>query len=131
MAFHIESRIRALVDSGKTEVDARRIAELEFGDLSASRRELVTIDRHRRRRARVSQWASAIAQDVRFAIRSLRRTPSFTITAVATLVIGTGAAVATFAVVNSVLLRPLPYKAPDRLVGAWHDFPLLGMTHGQ
>ena len=55
--------------------------------------------------------------------RSLRRSPAFTITASTTLVIGIGAAVAIFALVNGVLLRPLPYGDPERLVGAWHDMP--------
>ncbi|HEX7019563.1 MAG TPA: ABC transporter permease [Gemmatimonadaceae bacterium] len=60
---------------------------------------------------------------VRPAWRSLRRTPAFTVTASLTLVIGLGAAIAIFALVNGVLLRPLPYGNADRLVGAWHDLP--------
>jgi putative ABC transport system permease protein len=63
----------------------------------------------------------------RHAWRSLRRTPVFTVTATLTLVIGIGAAVAIFSVVNGVLLRPLPYGNPDRLVGAWHDLPPLSL----
>lgn len=66
---------------------------------------------------------SAIDQSLRHAGRSLRRTPAFTLTAVLTLVIGIGAAVAIFAVVNGVLLRPLPYGDPERLVGTWHALP--------
>jgi len=131
ITFHLESRVRALVGQGQTEQDARRIAEAEFGDLRASRRELAAVDRHRRRRERIEHVFETIAQDLRYAVRSLRRSPAFTVTAIVTLVVGIGAAVAIFAVVNGVLLRPLPYKNPDRLVGAWHDFPLLGMTHGQ
>ena len=64
-----------------------------------------------------------IAQPLRHAWRSLRRTPAFTVTVVLTLVIGIGAAVAIFAVVNGVLLRPLPYGDPERLVGTWHALP--------
>jgi predicted permease len=62
--------------------------------------------------------------------RSLRRSPAFTITASATLIIGIGASVAIFALVNGVLLRPLPYGAPDRLVVPYHDMPMLGMHKG-
>ena len=131
LAFHIAMRARRLVESGQTENEARQAAESEFGDLDASRRELVAVDRRRRRRQRISRWAEALAHDVRYAVRSLRRSPAFAVTAVLTLSIGIGAAVAIFAVIDGVLLRPLPYKNPDRLVGAWHDFPLLGMTHGQ
>ena len=68
---------------------------------------------------------------IRHALRSLRRTPAFSITATLTLVIGIGALVTIFTVVNGVLLRPLPYGNPDRLVGAWHDLPPISMMHAQ
>jgi len=61
--------------------------------------------------------------------RSLRRAPLFAATIVLTLTIGIGSAAAIFAVVNAVLLRPLPYGHPDRLVGAWHDMPGVSMIH--
>ena len=67
---------------------------------------------------------------VRPAWRSLRRSPAFTITASTTLVIGIGAAVAIFALVNGVLLRPLPYGDPDRLIGAWHDLRAVSISKG-
>ncbi|MDQ3517338.1 MAG: ABC transporter permease [Gemmatimonadota bacterium] len=63
----------------------------------------------------------SIASLVRPAWRSLLRSPAFSVTASLTLVIGIGAAVAIFALVNGVLLRPLPYNNPERLVGVWHD----------
>lgn len=67
---------------------------------------------------------------VRPAWRSLRRSPAFTVTASMTLVIGIGAAVAIFALVNGVLLQPLPYGNPDRLVGAWHNLPGVSIPKG-
>jgi len=70
-------------------------------------------------------------QPLRHAWRSLWRTPVFTITAALTLVIGVAATVAIFAVLNGVLLRPLPYGNPDRLVGAWFDLPPINLTHTQ
>jgi putative ABC transport system permease protein len=72
----------------------------------------------------------SIATFVRPAWRSLRRAPAFTITAAATLVIGIAAAVAIFALVDGVLLRPLPYGNPDRLVGACHDFNGVSIPKG-
>jgi predicted permease len=69
--------------------------------------------------------------DLRHAWRALLRTPAFTLTAVLTLVIGVGATVAIFSVVNRVLLRPLPYGNPERLVGAWHNFPPLSLKHAE
>ncbi|MFL5579364.1 MAG: ABC transporter permease [Gemmatimonadaceae bacterium] len=65
---------------------------------------------------------------VRPAWRSLRRTPAFTVTATLTLVIGIAASVAIFALVNGVLLRPLPYGDPDRLVGVWNSMPAVGIN---
>ena len=62
--------------------------------------------------------------------RSLRRSPAFTVTASLTLIIGIGAAVAIFALVNGVLLRPLPYGDPDRLVVPYHRMQLIGLSKG-
>jgi predicted permease len=62
--------------------------------------------------------------------RSLRRSPAFTVTASLTLIIGVGAAVAIFALVNGVLLRPLPYGDPDRLVVPYHNLQLVGLAKG-
>ncbi len=67
-------------------------------------------------------WDTAV-RDLRHASRGLVRSASFTIVAVATLAIGIGATTAVFSVVDSVLLKPLPYPESDRLVALWHDAP--------
>ena len=68
-------------------------------------------------------------QGMSHSLRSLRRAPLFSAAVVLTLTIGIGSAAAIFAVVNAVLLRPLPYGHPDRLVGVWDDLPPLSLNH--
>src|SRR4051812_43778733 len=70
-------------------------------------------------------------QALRISLRSLRRTPVFSAVVVLTLVIAVGATTAIFAVLNGVLLKPLPLGNPERLVGAWNDMPALSLTHAQ
>ena len=64
-----------------------------------------------------------LAQDLRFVLRSLRRTPAFTATALLVVAVGVGATIAIFSAVNAVLLRPLPFQDPDRLVMLWEHNP--------
>ena len=129
LAFHLSSRVSELMVNGVPAEAARRLAELEFGDLRASRRELAAVDRRRRRRELISRWLDATSLEIRHALRSLARSPAFTIAAVLTLVIGVGAVASIFAVVDGVLLRPLPFGHPERLVAAWHDLPPLQLFH--
>jgi len=68
-------------------------------------------------------WLTDLGQDVRYAARVWRRSPSFAVAALLTLTLGIGATTAVFSVVHGVLLRPLPYPAADRLVRVWEEHP--------
>jgi putative ABC transport system permease protein len=70
-------------------------------------------------RVAARQHVEALVRDVRYALRGLRRTPGFAVVALVTIALGTGAASGMFAVVNSVLLRPLPYSNPERIALLW------------
>src|SRR5512132_3571347 len=93
---------------GLADGETRRVARLEVGNLTravGNVRELWTFASIERTR-----------QDVRYALRAARHAPSFTLIAVGSLGAGVAAATIVFSIVNSVLLRPLPYRAPERIV---------------
>src|SRR5207244_3894804 len=68
-----------------------------------------------------------LMQDIRYALRSLRKQPIFTLVAVLTLTLGIGANTAIFSLLYQILLRPFPFPEPDRLVFVWNTYPLMGL----
>jgi putative ABC transport system permease protein len=123
LALHLELRTRELVERGMDPADARQLAIGRLGDVARLRRTCVDLGRKRDREMRLMQWLEEFRDDVRFAVRQLRRAPAFTLVAALTLALGIGANSAIFALVDATLLRPLPFTDPDRLVMAWEQSP--------
>jgi predicted permease len=109
LRLHVELRARRLREAGVGEDEALRRARAAFGDPEGVRRTCVRIQRRRRSRTRRREWVDGFLQDVRHAVRASRRRPSFTGVALATLALGMGVTAAVFAVVEAVLLHPLPF----------------------
>jgi putative ABC transport system permease protein len=104
IGMHVDDGIR----SGLSPEEARRRALIKLGGTEQPRQA------HRDRRSIL--WIEQFAQDIRYGVRTLLRTPGFTATAVLTLGLGIGACTAIFSLVNAVLIRSLPYGDPERLV---------------
>lgn len=115
IAFHLATEAARRIDAGQSPEEARTSAASAFGNVPLI--EEVT----RGFSARAAR--ERIVQDVRFALRTLRRDASFTVMAIGMLMLGIGATVSVFAIVDAVLLTPLPFAQPERLVMVWERSP--------
>ncbi len=119
LRFHIEQYTEDLVRSGLSPDEAMRRARIAFGGLNSVEGEC--------RKARGLEPFYEKARELRYAIRLLRKTPGFTATALLTLGVCLGANLTIFAVIDSVLLRPLPFPEPSRLVTVFNTYPKAGV----
>jgi putative ABC transport system permease protein len=111
--FHLDRETERHVAAGRTPDEGRRLALKAFGGVEATK-EL-------RRDGWGVRWLDDTLRDARYAIRSLARNPVLACTAILTLALGIGASTAIFSALNAVVLRPLPFPQPDRLVMVWEE----------
>ena len=115
LAFHVAMQTRANAREGMTETEAYRRARVEIGGVEQVK--------ERSRDVLPLRWLRDAMQDVRYALRGLRKTPRFTVAAVLTVVLGVGANATIFSVLNPLLFKPLPYPEPERIVNVFRTSP--------
>jgi len=108
LQFHLEQQVAANMAAGMPQQEARRQAMIAFGGVERTREQC--------REQRPGYFVETLLQDIRYSLRGLRRSPSFTVTLIVTLMLGIGATTAVFSVVDRILFRSLPYAHADRLV---------------
>ena len=107
LQFHLEARTRYNLNAGMDSQTAQQDARKRFGN--------ATLAKERAHEMNIVLWIESIGRDLRYACRSLRKSPGFTVVAILTLALAFGATTAVFTVVNGVLLRPLAFPSPERL----------------
>jgi predicted permease len=108
MRAHLDMRVQDLVAGGMARREAERCARMEFGSIDGAKEGC--------REARGVSFIDALRHDVRYAWRALRRSPGFALLCIGIMAVGIGANTAVFSVVNAVVLKPLPYRDPGRIV---------------
>ncbi len=120
LRFHIEQYAADLGRSGASPQEAARRARIEFGGFNTVKEDC--------REARGLRLFDELLRELTYAARLLRKTPGFTITALLTLAVCLGANLTIFAVIDSILLRPLPFPHSDRLVTLFNTYPKAGVA---
>lgn len=124
--FHIEGRIEQFIATGLTRDEAEREVRARFGDYDTHWQHTRNIDEISMRQNSRFEFISMLWNELQHSAHALRRTPSFSLIAIVTLALGIGATTANFSVLDAVVLRPLPYRAPGELVSILHPTTVPG-----
>ncbi|HEY6404024.1 MAG TPA: ABC transporter permease, partial [Blastocatellia bacterium] len=119
MRFHLEMKAQENAEAGMKPSEASYAARRQFGNQ--------TLLREMSRDMWSFRFLETLARDLRFSLRMMVKNPGFTAVSVLTLTLGIGACTAVFSVVHAVMLKPLPYRDPDRLCVLWKSAPKKGL----
>jgi predicted permease len=118
LRFHLEMQTAKHIEHGMHPDMARALARREFGGVEFTKETV--------RDAQGARWVDDVVRDVRFAFRTLARAPGFVLVVLLCLGLGIGANAAIFSIVNTVLLKPLPYAEPERLLNLYETYHVAG-----
>src|SRR5580692_7793355 len=120
---HIERETQDNLERGMSPEEAKYAAMRKFGNVTRVKEET--------REVWNPVWIEQLVEDVRFGLRMLRKSPGFTAVAVLTLALGIGANTYIFSLVDSLLLRPLEFSNPDRIVALWERLPAVSIDRNE